>query len=415
LEQNAANDVPWQGQPLVFSPDGKLVLGGAVRYRTADKKSVEPREIAVWDAATGKVLRRFGGGEWPNLEWNLLRVSGDGRTLLAQHWQLLKSTFDKKAGYTTWVEYTLRLWDYSTGKVCADSGKPLVIETTTAKRPAGPVLAQFPELAVDHGFGVRVSPNAKFMVFPRYPASPLHIFRGREDNQIHLTNRVTDKELHAFTDFDGHLLAPPGGVVGGNIAAAAGIIDKKGILLIWDITRWVEEAQRPLPDLTAKELAELWDKLGHEDPMQAYRAMRRLAASPKQSVPLLRERFAAHLKAQPALAALVAQLDDDKFAVRQKAQEALLAAGDDAIPALQSALAKPPSAEARQRLEKLLAQLETGRLLDPATRRLLWAVELCEHLATADAKTALEALAQGDADAWLTREARASLERLTRK
>jgi hypothetical protein len=177
----------------------------------------------------------------------------------------------------------------------------------------------------------------------------------------------------------------------------------------------VEEAKRPLPDLTAKELTELWDKLGHEDPMQAYRAMRRLAASPKQSVPLLRERFAAHLKAQLALAALVAQLDEDKFAVRQKAQEALLAAGDDAIPALHKALVKPPSAEARQRLEKLLAQLETGRLPDPATRRLLWAVELCEHLGTADAKKALEALAQGDADAWLTREARATLDRLTKK
>jgi WD40 repeat protein len=230
LENDPAKDVPWQRQPLVFSPDGKVVIGGADRYKTADRKSVEPREIAVWDAATGKVLRRF-GGEWPNLEWDLLRVSGDGRTLLAQHWRLLKSAFDKKTGYTTWVEYTLRLWDYGTGKVRADSGKPLVIETTTAKRPAGPVLAQFPELAIGHGFGVRVWSSGKFVAFPRYPASPLEVSR-RPGHVICVTDWATGKDLHSFTDFDNRSLLPFDWANGGNTVAANGGIGKQNALIV---------------------------------------------------------------------------------------------------------------------------------------------------------------------------------------
>ncbi len=92
---------------------------------------------------------------------------------------------------------------------------------------------------------------------------------------------------------------------------------------------------------------------------------------------------------------------------------ALRGAGDEAVPHIEKALKRPPSAEARQRMESLLKEIQQARLPAPATRRLLWCVELLEQLGTPEAGQLLDRLAQGSPAAWATREARAALGRLT--
>jgi hypothetical protein len=55
---------------------------------------------------------------------------------------------------------------------------------------------------------------------------------------------------------------------------------------------------------------------------------------------------------------LIALLDADEFAVRQKAHEDLEQMGDQARPALQKTLLKSPTLEVQRRVETLLRQIE---------------------------------------------------------
>jgi hypothetical protein len=69
-------------------------------------------------------------------------------------------------------------------------------------------------------------------------------------------------------------------------------------------------------------------------------------------------------------------------------------------------LNEKPSLEVHQRIERLLARIK------PETWRDLRAVEVLERIGSPEAKQVLESLAKGAEGARLTREAKASLERL---
>jgi hypothetical protein len=86
--------------------------------------------------------------------------------------------------------------------------------------------------------------------------------------------------------------------------------------------------------------------------------------------------------------------------------EALRRLGERAEPGLREALKGKPTLETRKRVEQLL---EGIRL------RCLRAVEVLEHIGTPDAQQVLKTLASGTPPARLTREAKASLERLAKR
>ena len=113
------------------------------------------------------------------------------------------------------------------------------------------------------------------------------------------------------------------------------------------------------------------------------------------------------------IAGLLAQLDSDEFAVREKATQALLALGEQAESALRTALAGNSSLEVRRRVEMILEQLEPSKSL--ARLRALRAVEVLEHIGTPEAREVLEKLANGAPEARLTQEAKASLGRLAKR
>jgi hypothetical protein len=142
-----------------------------------------------------------------------------------------------------------------------------------------------------------------------------------------------------------------------------------------------------------------------------------LAASPRQSVPFLTER----LKAQPTpdprrIARLIADLDSNRFKVRQQATEELERLGPRAARALRKALQGQPTAEARTRLRRLLEQLEKpgGPLLPSIELVGLRVLEALERAGTVEAQRTLEAVTHGTEDRWAS-EAKAALERLTRR
>ena len=80
---------------------------------------------------------------------------------------------------------------------------------------------------------------------------------------------------------------------------------------------------------------------------------------------------------------------------------------------LRKALAGTPSAEMRERLKKVLDAEGRG----PSAERLRQerALEVLEGAGTPEAKKLLAELAKGSPQAWLTREARAALDRLAER
>jgi hypothetical protein len=110
---------------------------------------------------------------------------------------------------------------------------------------------------------------------------------------------------------------------------------------------------------------------------------------------------------------LLVELEDAEFARRETARRRLAQLGELAETALKEALQKRPSLEMRRRIEKLLA--EPRRVTEPEARRGLRAVRVMEHSGTPPARELLATMARGAADARVTQEAKAALERLKRR
>ena len=107
-------------------------------------------------------------------------------------------------------------------------------------------------------------------------------------------------------------------------------------------------------------------------------------------------------------------LDDPKFAVRDKATAELEKLAELARSALEKRLAAKPTLEIRKRIEGLLAKLD-GPVTRPEVLRGLRAVEVLERIATAEARQVLESIAKGADDALVTQDAQAALVRLAKQ
>src|SRR5207249_2854336 len=101
----------------------------------------------------------------------------------------------------------------------------------------------------------------------------------------------------------------------------------------------------------------------------------------------------------------------DKFAVRERASQELEKLGDVAESALKRALEGKPPLEVRLRVEALLEKVR-GPITSPERLRLSRAVEILEYAGTRAARKTLWELADGPANARITREAKAAMDRL---
>jgi hypothetical protein len=181
--------------------------------------------------------------------------------------------------------------------------------------------------------------------------------------------------------------------------------------LVWDLGAQSEQKPR---EWTEKALMSLWDDLGNPDAARADRAIWALVAARQQALPFLRKNLSPAPAPRPDWRAWVKDLDSEQFAVREKASRALEALGEKAYPLLQKALPDAPSLEVRLRIEKLLARLNYP-LTAPKTIRDLRAVEVLEHIGTAQARQVLQQLSLGAPGSRLTDAVRASLERLAKR
>jgi hypothetical protein len=188
-------------------------------------------------------------------------------------------------------------------------------------------------------------------------------------------------------------------------AFATGMRD--GTILIWELARKTAAAK----ELGHIEIEALWADLADNDAGKAYRAIHILAACPSQALPYLRD----HLLPVPEIELkgverLIADLDSERFAVRDGAAKELAVLTWEFESAIRRALERKLSVEVRRRLEALLAAPQE---VPPApTLRTLRAIFVLERIGTAEARQTLQMLAKGVPEARLTQEAKASLERL---
>ena len=398
LEQAGPKEPRLARHPFMFSHDGKYLI----------------MPNTIWDPVTGKIVRYFKYRETYG-HLTACSLAEDNHLLIAEHQKYIPGIQGEDRTNSFSIRWTIRVWDYMKDKDLAGLGPT----TETHHISDGRQVTPYPEDGMmlrkvgilTHGLRIRVAPSGKAIPFPRLPKGALEVTHGR-DNSLVLLDGVTGKELHRVTEcMQGKLYAYALSEDNNRLVALTQL-ERKAELLVWDVSSFRKQAASEQPDLPDKEWVVLWEKLADADLFQAFRAMRRLAASPKQTLALFKVRLQPAPMDKINFDDLLINLDSDNFRARQQAEVVLLRGGDEAIPILEKALQGRLSLEAHRRTQAILQQLRQAWLPDPDTRRLLWSIELLEDLGTPEAKHLLERLAQGAPRAWATREAQTSLLRL---
>jgi hypothetical protein len=223
-----------------------------------------------------------------------------------------------------------------------------------------------------------------------------------EGDEVVLWEVATGKLRRRFAAHDVACLAFS---ADGRLLASGG---RDTLVMAWDVT-----GRRGSPP-AAEDLEALWDRLAGEDAGAAHDAVWRLAAVPGRSLPFLGRRLPVLSETiRRRLPRLLAELDDDRFAVREQATRELAGLGRAAEGELRRCLEGAPSVEVRRRVLDLLGKVPPpDPRVDPELRRGLRLVEALEHAGTPAARQALaEVVARGVQDR-LRQEAKASLARL---
>jgi RNA polymerase sigma factor (sigma-70 family) len=420
-----------------FLPDGKTLL-------TVDRCA---SAIRLWDVESGKERRSF----WAYPQKEPVRrgvfgfpyanrrvaLSTDGKTL---------AVGDMDRGLP------VGLWDVATGKAGHKLGVRLTsvneaFDQATRIDMGGLAGRRRLNGYMSSGNGLAFSPDGRRLVtwsenpFGSSPTDHVAVWdaaTGRAVARL-MTDRPVGAGSAAFAP-DGRTLA----------TASAG-----GLIRLWEAATWTVRAEfrghrdrvtalafgpdgrlftggldtvvlgwDVLPPPTAKgTLAEAWVALADPDAKAAFSAQGRLLAEPGKAVGWIAARLAPAVSPTAArVKALIADLDSDDFAMRERATAELKEQWPATESALREAVAKSASAEARRRAERLLREMEKA-VSPPRELRARRAVEVLEGVGTPgvwgrfapnanEARAPLSELAKGASGARLTREAAAACKRL---
>jgi WD40 repeat protein len=366
--------------PAAFSPDGKTLA-------TIGTDCI----IRLWDLTTGKVVRQIEGAAHP-------AFSPDGRVLACED------------------NHSILFYETATGKILQTIRKPARDLSDLAFSPDGTLLAAAieghlhiwdvvtsQEVRCLRGDG-QLSPSISFAPDGRTLAS------ASLDGAVRVWEVASGQKALCFrghTDAVWSIAFSPTGRV---IASGSG----DATILLWDVTGLREGKDKVREPMSSREFEDLWEVLAG-DAARAHKAMWRMASAPGQTMPFLMKRLSPmHPVSAERITRLVADLEDARFAVRQRATEELERIGAPAIPTLHKVIAGRPAVELRLRASDLLKELNAP-VPPPRRLREIRAVAALEYAGTDQAKRLLLRLAEGAPGFRLTREAKASLERLAKQ
>jgi len=234
---------------------------------------------------------------------------------------------------------------------------------------------------------------------------------GKNSHSIQLWETATGQLLREWSDssldFNGATFSADGRTLA--------ITTTDGTVLICDVTNLASKpGTLPKLRLNVAEIERMWSDLAGAGGPQSQRAFWKFAAGGDQAVKALKKRLQPVKRPDPmVVAALLADLDDQRHAVREKASHALQQM-ELARPAMEAAFASNPSPEARQRLKHILAKMTEGPW-DAELLRAWRSVLVLEQIGTPEARQLIASLAKGAPAARLTIEAQASLERVAKR
>jgi WD40 repeat protein len=375
---------------LAFSPDGKRLATGDAYY---NRDGQYEGRLCIWDADSGKRLREVRGTRGAIQR---VRFTPDGRHVLA-------------------AADGVHVYDADTGKLV---GEPIQAKSRIwglALSPDGRLLAtadehsvRLWELATRREFRLTV-PNGNCCDVDFTPDGRILMAPGsREVVLVHLpSEKIVGKVTGDAGSVTRAFLSPDGR----RLATAR---NAESSALIWDVADLVKQ---PLPAVGKPDGADLrrwWAELRDDRPGVAYQAVWRFAAAREQGLPFLADVLRPVKAAEPAaVARLIADLDSDEFAVRERASEELGRLGEAVADTLRKAREGKVSAEQARRIDRLLEEF-AGLEFGPEQWRATRAVAALEQIGGPEAGKVLAGLAGGAAGARLTREAKAALERLKR-
>ncbi|HEY7158441.1 MAG TPA: WD40 repeat domain-containing protein [Gemmataceae bacterium] len=375
---------------LIFSPDGKTLASRDTG-----------RTIRLWEVATGRESRRIVSqlqgargslafsrdgiflayGNVPSIVLFDLATGKEARRFTVPHsWfgGLAFSLDDKRLSGVNGNDAMIYSWDTVTGKELRPLGK------------------------IEEGLGsIAFSPDGRSMA------------TAGKGHSIHIQEVATRQERCSFQSPDKKspslAYSPDGRIL------AQGSEDIT--VLQWDVTGLQEKGRLQPAALSSKELQALWVDLARADAATAHRAIWKLTAGAKDSIPFIQE----HLRPvapvdERTTARFVADLDSDRFETRQEATKQLEKLGELAVPVLRKALQPKSPLETRKRVERLLEKVGAEQEEpSPDRLRMRRALEALEHMDTPAARQALEQYTKGAAGAELTEQAKAALQRLARR
>ncbi len=336
---------------VAFSPDGKWLALGA------------DRTVCLWEAATGKEVRRWPRGQvglWfllfsPDSKW---LASADGNNIC--------------------------LWNTATGKL--------------ARR-----------FTLD-GFDrtLAFSPDSRLLAGDEIESLP----RGKDGPPraaVHLWEIISGQEVRKISVDQGWVWSLAFSPDGRTLGSGGG----DSTILLWDLTGRARDGRLRPARLGPADRERLWADLGGTAP-EADRAFWTLASAAEQAVALIEDRLRAVPVADPQrIARLIADLDSERFPVREAATRELEQLGELAETALRKAVEGPPPLELRRRVDQLLDRLQ-GPVTEPDRLRALRAVGVLEQIGNAEARRVLERLVRGAPEAALTQAATEALRRWDR-
>jgi WD40 repeat protein len=375
---------------LAFSPDGKSLASGTPSLRRPGSDDSDGM-VRLWDVRTGRLLKELKGIGGTNSSLGFLC---DGQTLVTGG-------------------DSIRIWDLAGQTVL----RALEGNGPFALSPDGRLLAHAgkTELVLLEALTLaplfrRTIPSPDPDVLALSPGGELLALAGKGLADIRVWDAIRGKELgilkgHAAGGVSALAFSPDSRTL------ASGGFDATALL-------WDSSAFRRLPPTnpgSPLNPARAWRDLGSNDPGRAYRAIRLLTRDPARAVRHIALRLTpvSHAEAN-RLKRLVADLDADDFAVRQRASAELTKAGSTAQPFLRAALAGKPSLELHHRAERLLLRLQSAGL-DEKELRVRRAVVVLERIDSAAARQVLLQLAGGAPWAPLTQDAADSLRRMVRR
>lgn len=337
---------------LAWSPDGKkLAAAGSGK-------------ILIWDAAGKELLKSFDVKPGPPSNFPQVKVlafAPDNKTLAA-------GCFDAQ----------IRIYDI------------------TAKNPTETAI---PRLCEGH---------ASAILCLAFSADGRTLLSGSFDQTARLWETFSGKQIMAYK---GHI---------GPVAGIAFVKDGRSFysasadttILKRDVPGLANNGKLSELTLSYQDLEAAWDILSSEDTLKAHDTMWRCIASAKQAVPHLTKYLP--VEDPERVKKLFRDLDSGHYPTRFAAQNELAKKGRWMEGRYDAAIANPPSLEYKRRVEVLKEKLNAQDSPSIARERLRVRriMLMCEQVASPDAITALQKLAEKGPEEDLREEAKLSLERL---